>query len=101
VSAPFTPGPWRVGAGACHSVYSSGGPASFKLGEFYGKRPAGEFSSEEDAANALLAAAAPELLAALQDCRDWMARNARASHGSDLAKALDAADAALKKASGR
>ena len=66
MGARHTPGPWRTGAGACHTVYGHavGRPRTSDpvVANCYSTGD----NSKEDAANARLIAAAPDLLEALR-----------------------------------
>ena len=66
MSAKHTPAPWRTGSGACHTVYGHavGRPRTSDpvVANCYSTGD----NSKEDAANARLIAAAPDLLEALK-----------------------------------
>lgn len=66
-----TPGPWHLG-GNGFIVYAANGYAICDVKTFHGR-------SNADAANAMLIAAAPELLAALKEMGDWLAAGLHAS----------------------
>ncbi len=101
-----TPGPWEVvrtpNGYPCQITATAGDP----------RKPGGICdvtrwasisvpSSAEGEANARLIAAAPDMLAALKDCRAYLAgfMNVKA-HGNGPIVALAAADAAIAKAEG-
>ncbi|MDE0258736.1 MAG: hypothetical protein OXR82_10180 [Gammaproteobacteria bacterium] len=84
-----TPGPWRLDfsnrAGKCAEIY-------------FGEQHLGWMVHEEDA---ILAAAAPRMLEALEECRSILEFHARGrSPDAPERKAFDKADAAIAKAKG-
>jgi hypothetical protein len=92
---PHTPGPWRTRP-QLTQVYGREGDQ--RLIASCGV--SAHISKEEKAANTLLIAAAPDLLAACQAFVDAMnaGRDGDASHSELLMTALDRADAAIAKA---
>lgn len=108
-----TPGPWYIGPefGANQMrpsiriyrdvIYVDGcSPTTYVIGEVgYPTTTGNTVGAEERRANARLIAAAPELLEALKNLRDaeWMVTH---EWGGDRKAALDAADAAIAKATG-
>jgi len=95
-----TPGPWRTEDGA--EVWPMEGPTSFcTLARIEGPWSGSDWyrSAEEARANGRLIAAAPELLAALEECavrlREWIELD-----DEDDLEACRRAYAAIKKAKG-
>ena len=88
----FTPGPWRAYKDA--SLRHTIGTAYVRICDMWGRDPA--FHSDEDAANARLIAAAPDLEAAL---KQWISMAVNSGlEGCD--EILEQAEAAIAKAEG-
>ena len=110
--AKHTPGPWRAGTEQGLSYHLSpripilrdANGTTYAIGEVsYPTTPYGTNGAEQRAANARLIAAAPELLAALEDMLGgW--RYIRQAHGDLYGvgwdRAQDAAEKAIAKAKG-
>ena len=93
-AAKHTPGPWHVGRGlALRIVYNKDGWPVASAAVFHNR-----FSENEDLANALLIAEAPDMLKALQELAD--AAQARENPMGDPC-ALLAAQASLREAAKR
>lgn len=87
-AAKHTPGPWSIKDDAVNAI-----EPDVMAGEFYIAQCFGHSHHDEALANARLIAAAPELLEALQDCREALRR--AGAEGE-----LKVVDAAIAKALG-
>jgi hypothetical protein len=104
-----TPGPWSTFQDA--SLRHTVGAATVRICEMWGRDPA--FFTEEDAANARLIAAAPELLESLRDLLGYIKATENASELIDHTEFclncrdrypehhLENAEAAIDKATGQ
>ena len=90
----YTPGPWHAGG---TTVW--GGPVTSARMTVADTACCGSLTRDEDEANAVLIAAAPELLKALVDCMADLDHYAN-THGPGPDKRRDAAIAAIARAKG-
>lgn len=92
-----TPGPWEaMDSGLIYAPPMEGDGESILICDVGEIDP----STPDRAANALLIAAAPAMLAALELCADVLAELARLDDGTPSIAALNQARAAIRKATG-
>ena len=87
-----TPGPWALSSGASHVIAARGGGIC-KLDSIHG-------AYQDQAANAHLIAAAPDMLEALKRIEYGLTQDARTADGWTKADAVACAQAAIAKAEG-
>ena len=96
MSAGHTPGPWIVGHDRKNPIVEAAALEDADGIWVNGGYIIGRFAGADARENAALVAAAPDLLAALQD----VVRASDASDGDSLANAIQAAGATIRKATG-
>jgi len=100
-----TPGPWVVGGasgneGEAREIVAASRTIAWSASTW--DEDEGDVVTEEDDANAHLIAAAPDLLAALRDCRDWLVAICDSNNLEATERIyIEAATAAIEKAEGR
>jgi len=96
MSAPHTPGPWTIAHDRKNPIVEAAALEDADGIWHNGGYIIGRFFGDDARENAALVTAAPDLLAALQD----VVRASDASDGDSLANAIQAARAAICKATG-
>lgn len=96
MNAKHTPGPWIVGHDRKNPIVEAAALEDADGIWVNGGYIIGRFAGADARENAALVAAAPDLLAALQD----VVRASDASDGDSLANAIQAAGATIRKATG-
>ena len=95
MSAAHTAGPWDVEADR-----HNGGKFTIKAGIYYIADTIGGFCDDEEMANAALIAAAPDLLAAMEDIADDYSTHEATPYRERYDRIVSVARAAIVKAKG-